>query len=79
MFLHASSLLFGSAFVALTFVSLGLCVMLPCVFSGTEDSYTVTCGMPLPCLAGIQKSNSGSHCLGKYKTSQIFLLGHTKH
>lgn len=77
MLLHASSLLSGSAFVALTFVSPGLCVMHSCVFSGTEDSYTVTCGMPLPCLAGIQKTNSGSHCLGKYKTSQISLLHHT--
>lgn len=54
------------AFVTLTFVCVGLCVMASCVFSGTEDSYTVTCGMPLPCLADTQKNNSGSHCLGKY-------------
>uniref|UniRef100_A0A671VWU8 Signal peptide, CUB and EGF-like domain-containing protein 2 n=1 Tax=Sparus aurata TaxID=8175 RepID=A0A671VWU8_SPAAU len=39
----------------------------------TEDSYTVTCGMPLPCLADAQKNSSGSHCLGKYKTSQIYI------
>ncbi|KAA8595680.1 hypothetical protein FQN60_010971 [Etheostoma spectabile] len=28
------------------------------ISSGTEDSYTVTCGMPLPCLADAQKNNS---------------------
>lgn len=42
-------------------------------FSGTEDSYTVTCGMPLSCLADAQKNNSGLYCLGKYKTSQIYI------
>jgi len=73
MFLHASSLLSYLAFVVLTFVSVGLCVMASCVFSGTEDSYTVTCGMPLPCLTGAQKNNSGLYCLGKYKTSQIYI------
>ncbi|CDQ82164.1 unnamed protein product [Oncorhynchus mykiss] len=26
------------------------------ITSGTEDSYTVTCGMPLPCLAGAQRN-----------------------
>lgn len=73
MFLHASCLLSCLAFVALTLVSVGLCVMASCVFSGTEDSYTVTCGMPLPCLADAQKNNSGLYCLGEYKTSQIYL------
>ncbi|XP_034737616.1 signal peptide, CUB and EGF-like domain-containing protein 2 isoform X1 [Etheostoma cragini] len=34
------------------------------ISSGTEDSYTVTCGMPLPCMADAQKNNSGLHCLG---------------
>lgn len=29
--------------------------------------------MPLPCLAGAQKNNSGLYCLGKYKTSQIYI------
>lgn len=61
------------AFVPLTFVCVGLCVAASCVFSGTEDSYTVTCGMPLPCLADAQKNNSGLYCLGKYKTSQIYI------
>uniref|UniRef100_A0A8C9ZLL2 Signal peptide, CUB and EGF-like domain-containing protein 2 n=1 Tax=Sander lucioperca TaxID=283035 RepID=A0A8C9ZLL2_SANLU len=37
------------------------------------DSYTVTCGMPLPCLADAQKNNSGLHCLGEYKTSDIYI------
>uniref|UniRef100_A0A673CTY7 Signal peptide, CUB and EGF-like domain-containing protein 2 n=1 Tax=Sphaeramia orbicularis TaxID=375764 RepID=A0A673CTY7_9TELE len=32
------------------------------ISSGTEDSYTVTCGMPLPCLADAQKDNSGLYC-----------------
>lgn len=63
--LHASCLLSCLAFVALTFVCVSLCVMASCVFSGTEDSYTVTCGMPLPCMADAQKNNSGLHCLGK--------------
>ena len=41
-----------------------------CVFvSGTEDSYTLTCGMPLPCLAEAQKNNSGLNCFGKYTRS----------
>lgn len=61
------------AFVALTFVYVGLCVMASCVFPGTEDSYTVTCGMPLSCMADAQKNNSGLHCLGKYKTSQMYI------
>uniref|UniRef100_A0A7N8YDY9 Signal peptide, CUB domain, EGF-like 2 n=1 Tax=Mastacembelus armatus TaxID=205130 RepID=A0A7N8YDY9_9TELE len=39
----------------------------------TEDSYMVTCGMPLPCFADAQKNNSGLHCLGKYKASQIYI------
>lgn len=60
-------------FVALTFVCVGLCVTASRVFSGTEDSYTVTCGMPLPCLADAQKNNSGLYCLGKYKTSPIYI------
>lgn len=47
--------------------------MASCVFSGMEDSYTVTCGMPLPCLADTQKNNSGLYCLGKYHTSQIYI------
>lgn len=29
--------------------------------------------MPLPCLADAQKNNSGLYCLGKYKTSQIYI------
>lgn len=40
---------------------------------GTEDSYTVTCGMPLPCLADAQKNNSGLYCLGTYHTSKIYI------
>uniref|UniRef100_A0A8C2X9P8 Signal peptide, CUB domain, EGF-like 2 n=1 Tax=Cyclopterus lumpus TaxID=8103 RepID=A0A8C2X9P8_CYCLU len=62
------------AFVALTFVCVGLRVTAFCVFAGTEDSYTVTCGMPLPCLADAQRNNSGLHCLGKYKISQIYIF-----
>lgn len=72
MFLHAASLL-SLTFVALTFVCVGLRVMASCVFSGMEDSYTVTCGMPLPCLVDTQKNNSGLYCLGKYQTSQIYI------
>ncbi|XP_047218352.1 signal peptide, CUB and EGF-like domain-containing protein 2 [Girardinichthys multiradiatus] len=55
------------------------------ISSGTEDSYTVTCGMPLPCLAGAQKSNSDSHCLGtekagvqRIKTTATFKSGTAK-
>lgn len=46
---------------------------LVCVcFSGMEDSYTVTCGLPLPCLAAdAQRNGSGSHCAGECKTRQI--------
>lgn len=41
-------------------------------FSGMEDSYTVTCGLPLPCLAAdAQRNGSGSHCAGEWKTRQI--------
>lgn len=37
-----------------------------------EDSYTVTCGLPLPCLAAdAQRNGSGSHCAGEWKTRQI--------
>lgn len=37
-----------------------------------EDSYTVTCGLPLPCLAAdAQRNGSGSHCAGECKTRQI--------
>uniref|UniRef100_A0A7N6ACL4 Signal peptide, CUB and EGF-like domain-containing protein 2 n=1 Tax=Anabas testudineus TaxID=64144 RepID=A0A7N6ACL4_ANATE len=71
--LHASCLLSFLAFVAQTFVCVSLCVMASCVFSGTEDSYTVTCGMPLPCMADAQKNNSGLHCIGKYKTSRMHI------
>uniref|UniRef100_A0A665VX08 Signal peptide, CUB and EGF-like domain-containing protein 2 n=1 Tax=Echeneis naucrates TaxID=173247 RepID=A0A665VX08_ECHNA len=46
-------------------LSILVCVSRPLVFSGTEDSYTVTCGMPLPCLADAQKNNSGLHCLAE--------------
>ncbi|MEQ2251397.1 Signal peptide, CUB and EGF-like domain-containing protein 2 [Ilyodon furcidens] len=55
------------------------------ISSGTEDSYTVTCGIPLPCLAGVQKSNSDSHCLGtekagvqRIKTTATFKSGTAK-
>uniref|UniRef100_A0AAQ6AF62 Signal peptide, CUB and EGF-like domain-containing protein 3 n=1 Tax=Amphiprion ocellaris TaxID=80972 RepID=A0AAQ6AF62_AMPOC len=44
-----------------------------CPLSLEIDSYTVTCGMPLPCLADAQKNNSGLYCLGKYKTSDLHL------
>lgn len=44
-------------------------------FSGMEDSYTVTCGLPLPCLAAdAQRNGSGSHCAGEWKTRQIGIL-----
>ncbi|CDQ85449.1 unnamed protein product [Oncorhynchus mykiss] len=48
------------------------------ITSGTEDSYTVTCGMPLPCLAGAQRNGSGSYCLGnvlRIKTTATFKSG----
>ncbi|XP_028811785.1 signal peptide, CUB and EGF-like domain-containing protein 2 isoform X3 [Denticeps clupeoides] len=32
------------------------------VRSGTEDSYTVTCGMPLPCFHDGRRNETGSHC-----------------
>ncbi|XP_036836851.1 signal peptide, CUB and EGF-like domain-containing protein 2 isoform X6 [Oncorhynchus mykiss] len=41
------------------------------ITSGTEDSYTVTCGMPLPCLAGAQRNGSGSYCLGPEMSSVL--------
>ncbi|XP_017556118.1 signal peptide, CUB and EGF-like domain-containing protein 2 isoform X1 [Pygocentrus nattereri] len=34
------------------------------ISSGTEDSYTVTCGLPLPGVSGGQWNDSGTHCLG---------------
>ncbi|KAJ8271495.1 hypothetical protein COCON_G00103540 [Conger conger] len=36
---------------------------------GNEDSYTVTCGMPLLCFSGRQKNESSSYCLGADVTS----------
>lgn len=47
-----------------------------CVFAGNEDSYTVTCGMPLLCSTGRQKNESGSHCLGKYTIFQIGIVSY---
>eukprot|EP00063_Salmo_salar_P007835 XP_013982670.1 PREDICTED: signal peptide, CUB and EGF-like domain-containing protein 2 isoform X5 [Salmo salar] len=41
------------------------------ITSGTEDSYTVNCGMPLPCLAGAQRNGSGSYCLGPEMSSVL--------
>lgn len=64
VFLHAASLLSLTSAV-FTFVCVGLRVMASCVLSGMEDSYTVTCGMPLPCLADTQRNNSGLSCLGE--------------
>uniref|UniRef100_A0A674A7W3 Signal peptide, CUB and EGF-like domain-containing protein 2 n=1 Tax=Salmo trutta TaxID=8032 RepID=A0A674A7W3_SALTR len=55
----------------LCLLSLVACLMPLCAFTGTEDSYTVNCGMPLPCLAGAQRNGSGSYCLGKFTPSQI--------
>ncbi|XP_048118325.1 signal peptide, CUB and EGF-like domain-containing protein 2 isoform X4 [Alosa alosa] len=34
------------------------------ISSGAADSYTVTCGMPLPCFTEGQKNESGSYCQG---------------
>uniref|UniRef100_A0AAV2LN63 Signal peptide, CUB and EGF-like domain-containing protein 2 n=1 Tax=Knipowitschia caucasica TaxID=637954 RepID=A0AAV2LN63_KNICA len=39
------------------------------ISSGTEDSYTVTCGAPLPCPSDVQSSNNGLHCFGQDMTS----------
>ncbi|XP_035273026.1 signal peptide, CUB and EGF-like domain-containing protein 2 isoform X3 [Anguilla anguilla] len=39
------------------------------ISSGNEDSYTVTCGMPLLCFTGRQRNESGSHCSGTDVTS----------
>lgn len=69
-FLHAASLLWLTS-VHFTFVYAGPGVMASCVFSGMEDSYTVTCGMPLPCLADAQRNSSGLSCLGEYLPSLI--------
>ncbi|KAM9423584.1 signal peptide, CUB and EGF-like domain-containing protein 2 isoform 3-T3 [Salvelinus alpinus] len=41
------------------------------ITSGMEDSYTVTCGMPLPCLAGAQRNGSSSYCLGPEMSSVL--------
>ncbi|KAI7814020.1 signal peptide [Triplophysa rosa] len=35
------------------------------ISSGAQDSYTVTCGMPLPCLAGGHWKENGSYCPGE--------------
>uniref|UniRef100_A0A6Q2ZBV6 Signal peptide, CUB domain, EGF-like 2 n=1 Tax=Esox lucius TaxID=8010 RepID=A0A6Q2ZBV6_ESOLU len=48
------------------------------ISSGMEDSYTVTCGMPRPCLAGGQRNESSSYCLGnvpRIKTTATFKSG----
>lgn len=62
-----------------TFVCVGLCVIASYVFSGKEDSYTVTCGMPLPWLADTQKNNSGLYCLGEQKASTIYIFYYILH
>lgn len=62
----------GGAVLSLP-VNVGPCVTVPrvcvCVcFSGMEDSYTVTCGLPLPCLAAdAQRNGSGLHCAGEWE------------
>ncbi|XP_043100354.1 signal peptide, CUB and EGF-like domain-containing protein 2 isoform X1 [Puntigrus tetrazona] len=49
------------------------------ISSGAEDSYTVTCGMPLPCHAGGQWKGNGSHCQGSgIKTIATFKSGQGK-
>uniref|UniRef100_A0A8C7G3Y4 Signal peptide, CUB and EGF-like domain-containing protein 2 n=1 Tax=Oncorhynchus kisutch TaxID=8019 RepID=A0A8C7G3Y4_ONCKI len=71
MFQHPSVCFWRPGLLWLCLLSLVACLMPLCAFTGTEDSYTVTCGMPLPCLAGAQRNGSGSYCLGKYTPSQI--------
>ncbi|RXN21616.1 signal CUB and EGF-like domain-containing 2 [Labeo rohita] len=41
------------------------------ISSGAEDSYTVTCGMPLPCNAGGQWKGNGSYCPDKRATENV--------
>ncbi|XP_067298806.1 signal peptide, CUB and EGF-like domain-containing protein 2 isoform X6 [Pseudorasbora parva] len=49
------------------------------ISSGAEDSYTVTCGMPLPCRAGGQWNRNGSYCPGSgIKTIATFKSGQGK-
>uniref|UniRef100_A0A3Q2P3T4 Signal peptide, CUB domain, EGF-like 2 n=1 Tax=Fundulus heteroclitus TaxID=8078 RepID=A0A3Q2P3T4_FUNHE len=48
------------------------------ISSGMEDSYTVTCGMPLPCLAGVQKSNGEKAGVQRIKTTATFKSGTAK-
>uniref|UniRef100_A0A4W4G2X2 Signal peptide, CUB and EGF-like domain-containing protein 2 n=1 Tax=Electrophorus electricus TaxID=8005 RepID=A0A4W4G2X2_ELEEL len=49
------------------------------VSSGTEDSYTVTCGTPPRGLASGQWNDSGSHCLGEtIKAAATFRSGQRK-
>ncbi|XP_057185549.1 signal peptide, CUB and EGF-like domain-containing protein 2 isoform X2 [Triplophysa rosa] len=46
------------------------------ISSGAQDSYTVTCGMPLPCLAGGHWKENGSYCPGSgIKTIATFKSG----
>uniref|UniRef100_A0A8C2I8U6 Signal peptide, CUB and EGF-like domain-containing protein 2 n=1 Tax=Cyprinus carpio TaxID=7962 RepID=A0A8C2I8U6_CYPCA len=49
------------------------------IISGAEDSYTVTCGMPLSCHAGGQWKGNGSYCPGSgIKTIATFKSGQGK-
>ncbi|KAG7244312.1 hypothetical protein INR49_004012 [Caranx melampygus] len=49
------------------------------ISSGTEDSYTVTCGMPLPCLADAQRNNSRETAgVPRIKTTATFKSGTAK-
>ncbi|XP_016138350.1 signal peptide, CUB and EGF-like domain-containing protein 2 [Sinocyclocheilus grahami] len=49
------------------------------IISGAEDSYTVTCGMPLPCHTGGQWKGNGSYCPGSgIKTIATFKSGQGK-
>lgn len=41
---------------------------------GAEDSYTVTCGMPLPCLAGGHWKENGSYCPGEWMLVLVLML-----
>ncbi|GAA6094573.1 signal peptide, CUB and EGF-like domain-containing protein 2 isoform X1, partial [Tachysurus ichikawai] len=45
------------------------------ISNGAEDSYTVTCGLPLPgSSGGGQQGDGGSHCSGKFTHALISFL-----
>ncbi|TTL88679.1 Signal peptide, CUB and EGF-like domain-containing protein 2 [Bagarius yarrelli] len=49
------------------------------ISNGAEDSYTVTCGLPLPGVSGGgQRGDGGPHCSGKFTHAPLSLLTYKK-